>query len=336
MTKSKFRRSVLLPFMVSFLLLGASSCSEIKDKKVLYFAHSLPITHPVHKGILVFQESLNEKSEGKLQLKIFPDAQLGSEREVLELLQIGSVAMTKVSAASMSSFAPEYEVLGIPYLFKDSEHLFRVLEGEIGKELLAAGSEYLLRGLCFYDAGSRSFYAKEKAIQLPSDLKGMKIRVMNDKMSVDMVNTLGGSATPMAYGELYTALQQKVVDGAENNIPSFVTSNHYEICKYYTFDEHSMIPDVVVMSSTFWKTLSETEKKWVQDAANESVVKEKQYWKETIEDNMKVLKEANVQFIYPDKTLFSNQADALTKILMQDPKKKIMIERIRAVGVNEQ
>ncbi|AWW00049.1 TRAP transporter substrate-binding protein DctP [Arcticibacterium luteifluviistationis] len=334
MTKSKFRRSVLLPFVVTFLFLGASSCSEIKDKKVLYFAHSLPITHPVHKGILAFQESLNEKSEGKLQLKIFPDAQLGSERETLELLQIGSVAMTKVSAASMSSFAPEYEVLGIPYLFKDSEHLFNVLEGDIGKELLAAGSEYLLRGICFYDAGSRSFYAKERAIQTPSDLKGMKIRVMNDKMSVDMVNTLGGSATPMAYGELYTALQQKVVDGAENNIPSFVTSNHYEICKYYTFDEHSMIPDVVVMSSTFWKTLSETEKKWVQDAANESVVKEKQYWKETVEENMKVLEEANVQFIYPDKTLFSNQADALTKTLMQDPKKKAMIERIRAVGAN--
>jgi tripartite ATP-independent transporter DctP family solute receptor len=334
MTKYKFR--LILPFIVSFLFFGMSSCSEIKDKKVLYFAHSLPITHPVHKGILAFQKALNEKSGGKLQLKIFPDAQLGSEREVLELLQIGSVAITKVSAASMSSFAPEYEVLGIPYLFKDSEHLFSVLEGEIGKELLEAGSEYLLRGLCFYDAGSRSFYSKEKAIQSPNDLKGMKIRVMNDKMSVDMVKTLGGSATPMAYGELYTALQQKVVDGAENNIPSFVTSNHYEICKYYTFDEHSMIPDVVVMSSTFWKSLNETEQKWVQDAANESVEKEKQYWKETVEENMKVLKEADVQFIYPDKTLFSNQAEELTKILMQDPKKKAMIERIKAVGAQQQ
>ncbi|WP_341228082.1 TRAP transporter substrate-binding protein [uncultured Arcticibacterium sp.] len=336
MTKYKFRRSALLPFLTILLLIGTSSCSEIKDKKVLYFAHSLPITHPVHKGILAFQESLNEKSAGKLQLKIFPDAQLGSERETLELLQIGSVAMTKVSAASMSSFAPEYEVLGIPYLFKSSEHLFNVLEGEIGKELLAAGSEYLLRGLCFYDAGSRSFYAKEKPIQTPADLDGMKIRVMNDKMSVDMVKTLGGSATPMAYGELYTALQQKVVDGAENNIPSFVTSNHYEICKYYTFDEHSMIPDVVVMSSTFWDSLDETEKKWVQEAANESVAKEKQYWKETVEENMKVLKEANVEFIYPDKTLFSNQAAALTETLMQDPNKKKMIERIRAVGSDEQ
>lgn len=330
MAKSPVRLLMKL-FVVPLIFVGMISCSEIKDQKILYFAHSLPITHPVHKGILEFQASLNEKSGGKLQLKIFPDAQLGSEREVLELLQIGSVAMTKVSAASMSSFAPEYQVLGIPYLFRSSEHLFNVLEGEIGKEILAGGSEFLLRGLCYYDAGSRSFYAKEKPIESPTDLDGMKIRVMNDKMAVDMVDVLGGSATPMAYGELYTALQQKVVDGAENNIPSFVTSNHYEICKYYSFDEHTMIPDVVVIGTKFWDNLNETEKVWVQEAADESVAAEKKFWKETVEENMKVLKEANVNFYYPDKTEFSDKTDELTKRLMSDPKMKSFIERIRSV-----
>lgn len=330
MAKSPVRLLMKL-FVVPLICVGLISCSEIKEQKILYFAHSLPITHPVHKGILEFQTSLNEKSGGKLQLKIFPDAQLGSEREVLELLQIGSVAMTKVSAASMSSFAPEYQVLGIPYLFRSSEHLFNVLEGEIGKEILAGGSEFLLRGLCYYDAGSRSFYAKEKPIESPTDLDGMKIRVMNDKMAVDMVDVLGGSATPMAYGELYTALQQKVVDGAENNIPSFVTSNHYEICKYYSFDEHTMIPDVVVIGTKFWDNLNETEKVWVQEAADESVAAEKKFWKETVEENMKVLKEANVNFYYPDKTEFSDKTDELTKRLMSDSKMKSFIERIRSV-----
>jgi tripartite ATP-independent transporter DctP family solute receptor len=239
--------------------------------------------------------------------------------------------MTKVSAASMSSFAPEYQLLGVPYLFRDREHLFNVLEGDIGKEILAGGSEFLLRGLCYYDAGSRSFYSKDKPIESPEDLNGMKIRVMNDKMAVDMVGVLGGAATPMAYGELYTALQQKVVDGAENNIPSFVTSNHYEICKYYTFDEHTMIPDVVVIGTKFWDNLSEIEKEWVQAAANESVTAEKRFWKETVEENMKVLKEANVNFIYPDKTQFSNKTDVLTQKMMTNPKLKLFIERIKAV-----
>ncbi|MFH6602548.1 TRAP transporter substrate-binding protein [Maribacter algicola] len=316
--------------VVLLLLLGVlfNSCESGPDTKTLFFAHSLPITHPVHKGILDMQKFLEEKSGGKLQIKIFPDGQLGTEREVLELLQIGSIALTKVSAASMSNFAPEYQVTSIPYLFRDSEHLFSVLEGEVGKQLLASGTEYLLRGLCFYDAGSRSFYAKDKAVNSPDDLNGMKIRVMNDQMSVEMVNTLGASATPMAYGELYTALQQNVVDGAENNIPSFVTSNHYEVCKYYTFDEHTMVPDVVVVSTKFWNLLSETEKEWLQEAADESVERQRVYWQETIKENMEVLKKAQVEFVYPDKSRFSDKSRPVLQRMMKDPKMKEVIEKI--------
>ncbi len=313
-----------------FMVVILCSCSSFQDTKVLYFAHSLPTTHPVHMGILDMQKFLEEKSGGSLKIKIFPDGQLGTEREVLELLQIGSVAMTKVSAASMSNFAPEYQVTSIPYLFRDSDHLFKALEGEVGKQLLASGSEYLLRGLCFYDAGSRSFYTKEKPVNDPKDLDGLKIRVMNDQMSVNMVNTLGGSATPMAYGELYTALQQNVVDGAENNIPSFVTSNHYEVCKNYTFDQHTMVPDVVVVGTKFWDLLTDTEKKWLQEAADESVQKQKQYWRETVKKNMEVLKKANVKFIYPDKTQFVAKSEAVMKEMMKDPEMKKLIEKIKS------
>jgi tripartite ATP-independent transporter DctP family solute receptor len=328
--RNRYPITFLIFISIATLALFQVSCSEIRDQKVLYFAHSLPITHPVHKGILDMQKFVNEKSGGKLQIKIFPDGQLGTEREVLELLQIGSIAMTKVSAASMSNFAPEYKVMGVPYLFRDSEHLFSVLEGEVGKELLEGGTEYLLRGLCFYDAGSRSFYTKRKPIQAPDDLKGLKIRVMNDQMSVDMVNTLGASATPMAYGELYTALQQNVVDGAENNIPSFVTSNHYEVCKYYSFDQHSMVPDVVVIGTKFWDTLSDQEKEWLHSAASESVEKQKQYWQETVKENMEVLKKAKVEFNYPEKESFTSKSSPVMERLMEDPKMKEYIEKIKS------
>lgn len=327
---SKYIRFSKLFSLVSVMLMAMilSSCSETKDKKMLFFAHSLPISHPVHKGILEMQKALKENSGGKLQIKVFPDGQLGSEREALELLQIGSIAMTKVSASALSNFAPEYRITVIPYLFRDSEHLFKNLEGEVGKQLLESGSEFLLRGVCFYDAGARSFYTKDRPVNSPDDLDGLKLRVQNDLMSVDMANTLGASATPMAFGELYTALQQNVVDGAENNIPSFVSSNHYEVCKYYIFDEHTMVPDVVIIGTKFWNLLSEEEKGWLDAAAKESVVKQKQFWQETVIENMKMLKKAGVEFIYPEKEPFVKKSKPVMERLMKDPKLKPIIDKI--------
>jgi len=315
--------------VIFFLLLVLGACSRSNKSNTLFLAHSLPIAHPVHKGILNFQEQLAEISGGKLVIKIFPDGQLGSEREVLELLQIGSVAMTKVSAASMANFAPEYEVLGVPFLFRDKAHLFQVLEGEIGQELLESSSNYWLRGLCFYDAGSRSFYSKEKAIRSPEDLKGMKIRVMNHQMSLDMVNALGGAATPMAFGELYTALQQGVVDGAENNPPSLVSSNHFEVCKYYTLDEHSSIPDVIVIGTKFWDKLSEQERDWLTKAATASVKAQKQYWEESVKECMQILKAANVEVIRPEKSLFAEKSRSVLEDFIKKPGMKDMVEAIQ-------
>lgn len=318
---------IVLVIAVSLMV---SSCASVGNNKTLYFAHSLPTSHPVHKGILVMQEVLNEKSGGKLQIKIFPDGQLGSEREALELLQIGSIAMTKVSASALSNFAPEYQITVIPYLFRDNEHLFKNLEGEVGKQMLASGTEYLLRGVCFYDAGARSFYTKDRPVNSPDDLDGLKVRVQNDQMSVDMANTLGASATPMAFGELYTALQQNVVDGAENNIPSFVSSNHFEVCKYYIFDEHTMVPDVVIIGTKFWDQLSDEEKGWMDAAAKESVVQQKRFWAETVEANMKMLKEAGVEFIYPDKEPFVKKSRPVMERLMENPDLKPIIDKINS------
>lgn len=307
-----------------------SSCKQLGDQKIAYLAHSLPVSHPVHQGMEVFAKAVLEASNGRLAVKIFPDGQLGSEREVLELLQIGSIAMTKVSAATMANFAPAYKVLGVPYLFRDKTHLFNVLEGKTGEKLLEAGSQYLLRGLCFYDAGNRSFYTKNKPIHTPDDLKGLKIRVMNHQMSVDMVNEMGGSATPMAYGELYTALQQGVVDGAENNPPSFVSSGHYEVCKFYTLDAHSSIPDVLVIGTKYWQTLSKEEQTWMETAAKISVKAQKKFWENNVAECMVKLKEANVEIIYPDKSLFAEKSKTVLEFFSKDPIMKKLVEEIQA------
>lgn len=320
-----------IKFIIAFILIGIISCKKEEGTKFLYLAHSLPQTHPVHKGILKFQSALNEKSQGKLKIKVFPDGQLGSEREVLELLQIGSVAATKVSAATLSNFVPEYHVLGIPYLFKNKEHQFRVLEGPIGKSILEKGSKFWLRGLCYYDAGSRSFYTSEKAIRTPEDLKGLKIRVMNNQMSINMVNSMGGSATPLAYGELYTAIQQGVVDGAENNPPSFVSSNHYEVSKYYTLDQHSSVPDVLLIGTKFWENLSKEEQNWVQAAADESAQAQKVFWNESVEESMKVAKEAGVEIIIPNKSLFAEKSKSvLENFIKEHPEMEETVKQIKA------
>ena len=308
------------------------SCKKDTDVKTLYISHNAQSAHPVHKGLLVLQEVLNEKSNGKLVVKIFPDAQLGSEREVLELLQIGSVAIAKVSAATLSNFVPEYNVLAVPYIFRDKAHKFSVLEGSIGKEILEKGSDFWLRGLCYYDAGSRSFYTKSKAIRTPDDLKGLKIRVMNDQMSINMVNALGGSATPMAYGELYTAIQQGVVDGAENNAPSFVSSNHYEVSKYYTIDEHASIPDVMVISTKWWNRLTPQEQQWLQEAADASAEAQKDYWNASVIESMEIAEQSGVEIIIPDKTLFADKTvPVLEAFEIEYPDLTPLVNRIKAV-----
>ncbi len=321
----------LYKISIIIILLLQFSCKQEGRIKTLSFAHNLPVSHPVHKGVEAFKTHLENISEGKLTLKIYANGQLGSEREVLELLQIGSVSMTKVSGAAMSNFVPEYRVLGVPYLFRDKSHLFKVLEGEIGEQLLQKGTASWLRGLCFYDAGSRSFYTKNKFIKKPEDLDGVKIRVMSDKMSVAMVEALGGAPTPMSFGELYTALQQGVVDGAENNAPSFVTSRHFEICKYYSLDAHSYVPDVVIMGTKFLNLLTKEEQQWVFDAAKKSAQDQKKFWKVSEDTSMDILKESGVEFFKPNKGLFADKTRQIKTAFIKNEEMKILIENIESI-----
>ena len=249
-------------------------------------------------------ERLGEYSGGTMRIDIYPSGQLGAERETVELLQIGSLAMTKVSTAPLEAFVPLMKVFSIPYLFNDRDHYFRVLDSEIGKALLESTEVTRVRGLGYYDSGSRSFYTKDKPIRTPADLDGLKIRVMQSQTAVQMVTALGGSPTPISFGEIYTALQQGVVDGAENNAPSFYLSGHYEAARYYSLDEHTAVPDILLISTHIWYSLDEQQQAWLQAAVDDSVVYQRKLWQESTAEALAAVQAAGVEVIYPDKELF--------------------------------
>jgi tripartite ATP-independent transporter DctP family solute receptor len=304
--KSKLAFSGLL--LSSLILIN---CHHDSSVTILKLAHVLDINHPVHKAMVYMAERVAEKSGGKMRVDIYPGGQLGAERDLIELLQIGSLAMTKVSTAPLEAFVPEMKIFGIPYVFRDDDHRWRVLNSEIGKKLLLSGDKYFLRGMCYYDAGSRSFYTKDKPIYSPADLKGLKIRVMKSVTSVQMMQALGGSATPIPWGELYTALQQGVVDGAENNPPSFYLSRHYEVCRYYSLDEHTSVPDILLMSTVVWNSLSSQEQQWLQESIDESVEYQKKLWKEASDDALAQVQKAGVTVIHPDKEPFRKSVESM-------------------------
>lgn len=314
--------------MLLCLCLGCSSKEEVKT---LRLGHSLSADHSVHKAMVYMAEQLREKSQGKLELKIYPSGQLGDERECLEMLQFGSLAMTKVSAAVMESFSEKYKVLGLPYLFKSKQHAFTVLDGQIGEEILESGEKYWLRGLGFYDSGYRSFYTKERPINKPGDLSGMKIRVMKSNTAINMIKAMGGSPTPISWGELYTALQSGVVDAAENNPPSFYLSRHYEVCKYYSIDQHTQVPDVLLISQIVWNKLNEEEQQWVQEAAEASVVRQRVLWEESEQEAMEAVKAAGVEINYPDKSPFQAEVQSVYESFQSDKELHSLIQRIKAV-----
>jgi tripartite ATP-independent transporter DctP family solute receptor len=284
----------------------ATACGPRDDVVVLKLAHSLDTGHAVHKGMVHMAERLDEISDGHMRIDVYPSGQLGGERETVELLQIGSIAMTKVSTSPLESFVPAMQIFSIPYVFRDREHFFKVLDSEIGEELLKSTEVARLRGLGYYDAGSRSFYTTDKPVRTPADLNGLKIRVQKSQTSVRMVKALGGSATPISWGELYTALQQGVVDGAENNPPSFYLSRHYEICKYYSLDEHTSVPDILLMSSRIWHDLSPQQQAWLQQAVDDSVAYQRKLWREATEEALAAVQAAGVEVLRPDKAPFQD------------------------------
>lgn len=317
----------LLTVILIFMLVG---CGDQSSVRIIKMAHSLDTNHPVHKAMLFMSQRVDEVSGGSMRLDIYPGGQLGSERETIELLQIGSLAMTKVSSSPLEGFVPEMKVFSMPYVFRDHDHFWRVLKSEIGTELLLSGEKVRLRGLGYFDAGSRSYYSVDKSIRTPADLEGMKMRVQNSQTAVRLVRAMGGSGTPISWGELYTALQQGVVDGAENNPPSFYSSKHYEVCKSYTLNEHTSVPDIVLISRYVWHSLDPQQQQWLQQAMDEAVEYQRELWKAASAEALQIVQDAGVEVIYPDKQPFMDSVADMLESYKGTPAYAVL-ERIQAL-----
>ncbi len=300
------------------------------DTIVLKLAHGLDPSHPVHKGMVYMAERLAEKSEGRATIQVIAGGVLGSERDNVEQLQKGSLAMTKVSAAAMEIFIPEMAVFGLPYIFRDHDHFWNALNSPVGRELLTLGNEAGLWGLCYYDSGSRNFYTTTKPILTPDDLRGQKIRVMESRTAMDMIRVMGGEPTPISWGELYTSLQQGVVDGAENNPPSFYTSRHYEVCKFFSMNEHTRIPDVLLINADIWEALPIEVQAWLQEAADESSVYQRELWKIETERSLEEVQERGVEVFYPDLEPFVQQVQPLIR-RYDDTRVGELVKRIQEI-----
>jgi tripartite ATP-independent transporter DctP family solute receptor len=304
-------KNSILTYISIALCLCLFGCNKDKDVTTLRIAHTVDIEHSTHKAIQHMAERLAFYSGNTMEIKIYPYSQLGGEREVLEQLQMGSLALTQVSAATIEGFVPEMKLYAVPYLFADREHKWKVLESDIGEELLNLTKKAHFVGLGYYDSGSRSFYMTENKVESPADLVGRKIRVMQSQSSVKMVQSLGGAAAPISMGELYAALQQGIVDGAENNPPMFYLSRHYEISKYYVLDEHTSIPEVIIASEYILSRLTEQQRTWLKMAVKDSVKVQRGLWLALEQKSLAEVKKAGVEVIYPDKQPF---IDALAPI----------------------
>jgi tripartite ATP-independent transporter DctP family solute receptor len=311
------RSRCFVSWSLLLVLVAACGCSKTSDSEpevVLKLGHGLPTAHPVHEAMVFMAQRVNEKSNGRMRVEVFPNEQLGTEKESIEALQLGYMAMTKISSAPMENFVEEMKIFGIPYLFRDAEHFWNALSGPIGKELLLAGQAKRLRGLCYYDAGARSFYTKQREIQIPADLAGMKIRVQNSAMSMKLVS----------------ALDQGVVDGAENNSPSFRQSRHYEVCKYYILDEHTRLPDMLMIGVPAWNNLSPEQQNILQEAVDESVEYQRKIWTEAEQADLKAVEEAGITVIHPDKAPFRESVKSVWQEF-EGTKIGDLIERIQEV-----
>jgi len=288
----------------SLMMLFLGSCSDSKQEVLLRVGHVLDVNSTVHQSMEFMGKRLSELSGGTMRVIVYPSSQLGNERESLELLQVGSLDMTKVSAGVLENFVPAMGVYSLPYLFRDADHYWQVFKGDIGRDILLQGEPYFLRGLCYYDAGFRSFFLAEQKVEEPKDLDGLKIRVMRSNLQIRTINLLGGNATPLAYSELYSALQQGVVDGAENNPPNFYQKRFYELCEYFVLDEHSAPPDVFVMSTHTWNKLTSEQQAWIDQSVRESLDLQRRLWDDMTNEALKAVEEAGVKVIRPDKSAF--------------------------------
>ena len=263
---------------------ATSAQATAENPMVLTLAHGLSESHTVHIAMMEFAQKVEERTNGRIQVKIFPNGQLGSETENMEQLMAGVIAMTKVSAPGLATYNEAYHTFGLPYLFDDTEDFYHKRDSQQMRDFFLSPADDGFVTLTYYTSGARSFYTKDRAIRTPEDLHGLKIRVQDMQSQTDMLEALGGIPVAMSYGDVYTSLQTGIIDGTENNETALTTGKHGEICKVFSKDEHAMIPDVMVMSAQIWNNISPEDQQIILEAAYESTDSHKIAWDAAIQE----------------------------------------------------
>lgn len=309
---------------VAIALAGAVQARDFRS------SDTHPGDYPTVMGVKFMGEKLKELSGGKLGIKVFPDSKLGQEKDTIEQVKIGGLDMIRVNVAPLNNIVPETLVLALPFVFRSKDHLHKVLDGPIGEEILKAMEAQGFVGLAYYDSGARSFYTAKKPIKNMADMQGMKLRVQQSDLFVAMVEALGANATPMPYGEVFTALKTGLIDGAENNWPSYESSSHYEAAKNYSLTEHSMAPEVVVFSKKIWDTLKPEDQKMIREAAKASVPEMRRLWDEReVKAKAKVEAAGTQVFKIEDRQKMVDAMKPVYDKFAADPKLKDLVKRIQ-------
>jgi len=284
----------------------SATASFAQQKMVLKASDVHPAGYPTVAAVESMGKKLSDATQGRISVAMYPSMQLGGEKEAIEQAQVNAIQLARVSVGALGPVIDDLNVFNLPFLFRNTAHMEEVIDGPIGQELLDKVSNNPKAGLialCWMDAGARSLYDTKKPIHTIGDLKGMKFRVMGNPMFVDMMNALGGNGVAMGYDQVFNALQTGVVDGAENNPPSFVFDNHYQAAKYYTLTEHLIVPEILVMSKKAWDGMSKDDQALVKKFAREAQMDERKLWKEYEAKAMEKAKAAGVTIIpVADKT----------------------------------
>ena len=313
---------------VAALMVGTMAV-KAETLKFAYASNATPTVEAMKK----FGEILEQKTNGDITVQYFPDSQLGGERELVELVQAGTIDFTKVSGGLMESFAPVYGVFSMPYLFNSEEHFYKAMDdAQIMQPIYETTKDRGIVGLTYFNSGARSFYTVKKPVESVADLKGLKFRVMQSPTSIKMVQLLGATPIAMGQAEVYTSLQQGVLDGAENNEYAITIARHGEVAKYYSYDVHTRIPDIMLVSRKTLEKLSDENRQAVLDAASEATAYHKQVWAEAIEaEKKKAEEDFGVQFFYPDVSAFQAAVQPMYNELKAEPEKYAVYEAIKAV-----
>ena len=298
---------------------------------VLTLSHGLSESHTVHQAIERFADEVNEKTDGRVRIRIFPNAQLGSETESMEQVMAGVIAMTKVSSPMLATYNEGYHTFGLPYIFNDTASFYKVMGSPEMRDFFMSTHDDGFMTLTYYTSGARSFYTVDKPIRTPADLKGLKIRVQDMKSQTDMIEAMGGSPVAMGYGDVYTSLQTGIIDGTENNETALTTGKHGEICKVFSLDQHAMIPDALVISSKVWDTIAPRDQQIFIDAATHSTLWHNAAWEKAVAEAVTEAKEKmGVTFVTDiDKDAFREATAGMLKAYGEEyPGVKALLETI--------